>query len=400
MRRGLVLLHRYVGLGVAGFLVIAGLTGSILAFQSELDAWLNPHLFRVDHTERPLPPSQLTATIERRQPGIEVFSLVLPAATEDSATVFVGPKDGAGAPGYNQLFVNPATGAILGKRMNGAMQLDRAHLIPFIYRLHHSLTLPGNWGVWLMGGVALAWMLDCGVGFCLTLPRGRPLWKKWSPAWGIKHGAGTYRFHLDLHRAFGLWLWAALFLLALSGVSLNLNSELFRPVLSVLLPTSASKWDRLPPTPPAMTLDWDSAIAKALAEAAQRGWDRPIRSIYAGRAQGFYVVRFGQKHEPGFGASSILVSGADGSILMVEEAGSGESGDVVAGLMFPIHSGQVAGLPGRILICVTGLAVAILSITGAYVWWKKRAPRAARRRKSRTAAPLSEFLKGKVGAAD
>ncbi|CCW16687.1 Uncharacterized iron-regulated membrane protein; Iron-uptake factor PiuB [Sphingobium indicum BiD32] len=392
MRALLVILHRYVGLAIAGFLVVAGLTGSIVAFQSELDAWLNPGLFHIERTGQPLPPSRLAKAIERADPAIEIFTLVLPSEPGESAQAFVGSRGGDTALDYDQLFVDPGTGAILGKRMNGAFGLDRLHLIPFLYRLHYSLTMPGNWGVWLMGGVALAWMLDCFVGFVLTLPRGRPFWKKWKLAWTIKRGAGPYRLNLDLHRACGLWLWAILFLLALFGVSLNLNSELFRPVLSALLPTSLRIWDQpAPRTAPPMTLDWNSALEKAKGEAAHRHWDQPVAMIYAARAQGFYGIRFGRLHQAGFGASTIFVSAADGHILSVEEAGAGKAGDVIAGLMLPVHSGQVAGLPGRIFICVTGLVVAMLSITGVYIWWKKRAPRSSRQRTNRRSSSIAQI---------
>ncbi|MFB8830300.1 PepSY domain-containing protein [Azotobacter sp. CWF10] len=43
----LVLIHRYVGLTMAGFLLVAGLTGSLLAWNEELEAVLSPALFRV-----------------------------------------------------------------------------------------------------------------------------------------------------------------------------------------------------------------------------------------------------------------------------------------------------------------------------------------------------------------
>ena len=391
MRALLVILHRYVGLAIAGFLVVAGLTGSTLAFQSELDAWLNPSLFHVEWTARPLPPSQLAKAIEHADPAVEIFTLVFPSEPGESAQAFVGSRGGDTSLDYDQLFVDPGTGAILGRRMNGAFGLDRLHLIPFLYRLHYSLTMPGNWGVWLMGVVALAWMLDCFVGFALTLPRGRPFWKKWKLAWTIKRGAGPYRLNLDLHRACSLWLWAILFLLALSGVALNLNSELFRPVLSALLPTSPRIWDQPAPTPvPPMTLDWNDALAKAKGEAARRHWDHPVAMIYVGRAQGFYGIRFGRPHQAGFGASIIFISAEDGHILSVEEAGAGKAGDVIAGLMLPVHSGQVAGLPGRILICVTGLVVAMLSFTGVYIWWRKRAPRTSRQRANRRLAPIAQ----------
>ena len=42
MRSILLYLHRYLGLAMALFLALAGLTGSILAFHHELDEWLNP----------------------------------------------------------------------------------------------------------------------------------------------------------------------------------------------------------------------------------------------------------------------------------------------------------------------------------------------------------------------
>ncbi len=49
---------------------------------------------------------------------------------------------------------------------------------------------------------------------------------------------------------------------------------------------------------------------------------------------------------------------------------------------FPIHSGQILGLPGRILIAVMGVVIAGLSVTGVYIWWKKRVGRVARGRKA------------------
>ena len=39
-RPHLVLLHRWTGLAIAFFLVVACLTGSLLSFEEELDTWL------------------------------------------------------------------------------------------------------------------------------------------------------------------------------------------------------------------------------------------------------------------------------------------------------------------------------------------------------------------------
>jgi uncharacterized iron-regulated membrane protein len=58
---------------------------------------------------------------------------------------------------------------------------------------------------------------------------------------------------------------------------------------------------------------------------------------------------------------------------------------------FPLHSGRIIGLPGRILISVIGVAVAVLSATGLMIWLRKRS---ARRRAA--AAPVRTARQGSI----
>jgi len=44
MRRLFVSLHRYVGLAMAAFLIIEGVTGALIAFHSDLSVLLDPSL--------------------------------------------------------------------------------------------------------------------------------------------------------------------------------------------------------------------------------------------------------------------------------------------------------------------------------------------------------------------
>jgi uncharacterized iron-regulated membrane protein len=44
---------------------------------------------------------------------------------------------------------------------------------------------------------------------------------------------------------------------------------------------------------------------------------------------------------------------------------------------FPLHSGRILGLPGRILISAMGIVVAMLSLTGIVIWLRKRRYRKA-----------------------
>ncbi|MEE4450539.1 PepSY-associated TM helix domain-containing protein [Novosphingobium resinovorum] len=401
MRAGLVLCHRYVGLTIAGFLVIASLTGSLIVFRAELDALLNPELFRVQVRGAPmLGYGGIARAVENFDPDVRAGTIVYARHPGESAQVVIVPRTDAPTPRYNQLFVDPYSGAILGQRTYGAFVLDRPHLMPFLHRFHYTLMMPANAGVVLLGIVALLWMVDCFVAFILTLPRGRPFWRKWLPAWGIKRKSGSYRLNLDLHRASGLWLWPILFLLALTSVAVSLEQEIFRPVLSALLPTSEEpvRPEGIAPDPDG--IGFDGAIAAAAAEARRRGWEAEPSVAYLIHTRHVFGVRFGDPRRPGFGVSVVFVDLGTGRILRVDKAGTGLAGDKVAQLMLPIHTGRVAGLPGRIMTSVAGMVIVLLCVTGIVIWWKKRAPRVARRRKVRTIAPRAALSTGDVNAAE
>jgi uncharacterized iron-regulated membrane protein len=48
--------------------------------------------------------------------------------------------------------------------------------------------------------------------------------------------------------------------------------------------------------------------------------------------------------------------------------------------MFPLHSGRILGVTGRVLMSLTGVLVAMLCATGVLIWARKRRSRAVHRR--------------------
>ena len=383
-----VVIHRVAGLFIAGFLLVAGITGSFIAFDSDIDAWLNPHVFRTQSAGATLAPSALAAVVERYDGQLTVSSI--PLRTSDGHAVVLGVRGkidpATGRPhqlDINQLFVDPVNGDVLGWR-NTRSCCDRLTIVPFIYRFHYNLGIPGKWGEWLMGVVALVWVLDCFFGAWLTLPKTRPIHRKWGTAFRLKLSASSYRVIFDLHRAGGLWFWGLLLLLAISSVYFNLYREVFRPAVELLSPLTPSVFEvrRGDPRSRQQTvLSFDEAVAIGGGAAPAHGiTDRPSDILFS--ALNMYVVRFrppGTKRGAGFGAPSIFVDAVDGSILGVEKPGQGTAGDIILAAQLPIHSGEIIGLPGRILVSVSGLVVAILSISGVIIWWRKRAARMAHR---------------------
>src|SRR5215510_3390584 len=111
----LVALHRYVGLTIALFLVLVGLTGSIIAFHGELDAWANPDLFYAPEGGH-LTTTELVHLVEAADPRVQVAFVEVDVKQGRSAMLFVEPRAGVNGVDYNQLFADPSSGRVLGHR--------------------------------------------------------------------------------------------------------------------------------------------------------------------------------------------------------------------------------------------------------------------------------------------
>jgi uncharacterized iron-regulated membrane protein len=411
LRPALTFIHRWVGLFIAGFLFISGVTGAVISWDHELDDVLNPHLMYARHKGPPLPALDLARQIEARDPRVIVS--YAPLAPEPGGTLAFGvsaKRDPATGKlfdiGYNQVFVDPSTGAEQGRREWGAVwPITTETFVSFLYVLHYSLHIPemwgiDHWGIWLLGIVAILWTLDCFVGFYLTLPPraslsktpsgkqgGRGLWSRWKPAWQIKTSASAYRINFDIHRAFGLWLWGVLFTVAFTAFSLNLYSEVFYPVMSRVSKVTPGPFDVRKPadhnSPILATRTYAQVLDTAKAEARQRGWTPPAGGVFYSPEYGIYGVAF---HEPGgdhgsagVGPPYLYYDGASGKLVGDSQPWVGTAADIFVQAQFPLHSGRILGLPGRILISAMGVVVAALSVTGVVIWLRKRKARVKRR---------------------
>ncbi|MGC3982985.1 MAG: PepSY-associated TM helix domain-containing protein [Steroidobacteraceae bacterium] len=393
-RHAWVLIHRYVGLFLAFFLIIAGITGTAIAFYKELDRALNPELFNiVERSTAPLNADQLADKVQQAYPHALITQLMLDRAPGQSVQVFLrtttDPVSGTAYPlQHTHLFVDPFDGRLLGGRDRGVFHTDRAHFMPFIYKVHYTLYLPGNWGTWFMGIVALIWMFDCFVGFYITLPPtkhskttpSKTWWQRWRPAWQIKRNASRTRLNFDLHRASGLWLWIVLFTLAMSGVYFNLKFELFRPVLGAMAELTPDFQRSLPNLPQAnapVTLTFEQALARGRAVLApELQYMVPSYVGYTSEAPGLLKVRFA---DPGrgddnwrFHYENLFLDGQTGELITRVGYSNGTAADKFVMWQYPLHSGQVFGFWGRAFMGLVGLATTLLSITGIIIWLKKR----------------------------
>lgn len=392
MRTFLVLLHRWFGLAAAVFLFVAGLTGAVISWDHELDEWLNPQFFDAPATDTPIPALELARRIETADPRLRVNYLPLAAEPGHTQQIWVEPRvDPATGeryePGFNQLAVDPGSGVIQSRRMWGDISLSRENLLPFLYKLHYSMHIPDGWGIelgmWFMGLIAIGWTLDCLIALCISFPKASP----WRKSFAFRWRQGGYRLNFDLHRSGGVWLWLLVLLLAVTSVSMNLRSQVVAPLTGMLSTLSPNPFDSMTPQPPDQPiepmLDREAVLELARAEAARRGWTAPAGAIFYADGYGLYGVGFfapGDDHGTGgLGVPWLYLDGHSGALAGEVVPGEGSAGDIFLQAQFPLHSGRIIGLPGRIMISLMGVAVATLSITGLVIWWRKRQARTAKR---------------------
>ena len=398
-----VVVHRWAGLTIALFLLVAGATGAVLPFQQELTLLSRPEAAYVS------PPfagarlhdgASLAQRVEDKTGGKVIF---LPLVPDRDRVAIMGVVPRAGKPplGYDTVWVDPYTGHIQLAFRYGVLADGTQNIVPFLYQLHYSLAL-GAWGIWAFGVAALIWMLDCFVGFYLTLPMRRPgphpagrsppgWWSRWRPAWSIRKRARGHKLNFDLHRAGGLWLWPMLLVFAVSSVSYNLPG-VYRSAMTPLgLHEGFEPAERPAPLDdPSISLPRAAQIGRFLMK--RKAMHEGFR--IEGEGSLFYVPAAGAYGLTAFTSQGpaarnpqtmIWFSGDDGRLIRFSAPIGPSHADTFTQWISLLHRAEVFGLPYRIFVSLLGMAVVALSVTGILIWMKKRAARII----GRTSAPAS-----------
>ena len=256
LRQSCLWIHRYTGLAMAAFLIIAGITGTLLAFHDELDDVFNHKLANIEAQHKPpLPIATLHDAVISAYPQYQFSSMPTSVEPNKSAVFSVDRTRGQAADNapkapFQEVYVDPFTSEIIGTR--DKEEWAWRNTMYKVFWLHRDLLL-GDIGKLVLGIVSLIWTINCFIGFYLTFPRavsanksqqaalrkssGKPrasFFKRWLPAWKIRRKTNAFKLNYDLHHAFGLWLWLMLFVIAWSSVGFNLKS-VYQPVMQAMV---------------------------------------------------------------------------------------------------------------------------------------------------------------------
>lgn len=402
MREFLLILHRYCGLVSLAFLAIAGLTGSLLVFREPLDRALNPDLFSVSRTTDTAV-SRNVASVEAflaEHPQLLVTGFPAQSAAGTSMQVEVSAKPGFAPPEFDEIFLDPADGSVIGQRAAGPGFGPR-HFVSGVADLHFNL-MAGTPGRLFLGAIAVLWLLGIVAGLVLTMPEKGSFWKKWWRNWQFRRSSSIPRLLLDLHRASGLWLLPFLALLAATSIALNFWTEAYAPTVTAISPLNYDLFDDDPPFPQGTVpeLSFAEILPLATAHAQNTGLEwQPAKILYLPEWN-LYGVKFSPEGELSYrrlGPVDHYFDGDTGKWRHQVDPYSDSTGLALIRVVYPLHSGEIFGSASLVLVFVLGIVTFGQSVTGFYIWWKKRSSRMARRRTARNRLKGVELTTANAG---
>jgi uncharacterized iron-regulated membrane protein len=372
--------HKWSGLATFLILFVAAVTGCVLTFRQPIDAWLNPDLLAVASAGPVLSLPDLAGRVEGQRPELRVVLAVARPGVGLASVLEVAPRDPAARLSYSQVFANPSTGQILGDRRQRA-GWDRRDILQGVYELHVRL-LAGSAGRIVVGVTSGVWLASSLLGFYLTLPRTGPFWQRWRHQWAVAWRARLPRVMLDLHRASGLWLFLGVLAVSTSGLLLNFYSELSEPLAQTLSPSRFTEPSARAMLTGARSLGYAEAIRIAGDRARSDG--RPLKLAVASFEPDKLLFRIGfsasgARDYWGLGPIYYYVDAVTGAIVARDDPYRDSTGRVVLRGLYPVHSGRILGWAARLYVFATGLATAVMAVTGVYVWLRKRKARTVAR---------------------
>ena len=358
LRQWWLRIHRWVALSVGWVLIMSGLTGAILVLARPMDRWLHDELFIahvIDAEQAPSTPFALESVVQRLRAEFgpkTTLTLRPPRQDDDTLWVLVrGPWSGT-------VYLNPVTGKEQGRRG------ENEGFANVLFELHSSLWLQDT-GKALLACVALVYVVLLITGLILWWPR------RWPPSWRIELSKGTMRALFDLHRISGAAIGLIIAVSVVTGAYMA-----WRPIGGVV--TALGGVEATSPPKVVDDTDGEAAPLDQLVSSARSHFpsapvgyiqvpaqlDRPVR------------IRFILPDDPHpNGLTSVWLHPRSGEVLGVHRWSELDPGARAVAVIYPLHTGKLGGIALEIVIAMSGLVLAMLGVTGVWLWWRRRSIR-------------------------
>jgi len=371
LKRVLFRLHWLAGIAAGLVLAVVGVTGALLGFEAELVRALNPALaIETQGRGAPKPPSGAIEAAMAAHTGFRARSVAWDG--DDAALVVRIAR--AGERNGPEVAVDPYGGVVIG-------ELRGADFFATVEQLHRNLAA-GPVGKQIVGASTALLVLMAITGIVLRWPRKATSARAWL-AFNTKLRGRALLW--NLHSVGATWLLPLYLIVALTGLwwSYDFYRDAINRAAGATTPARRAPPDARGEIPlAAIDLAW-STFRREQGDAS-----RATLSL-AGDAGAPIEIRYQTPASPHSRAwNTLKVDGQSGAVVARELYAELPAGRRFVASIFPLHSGDFFGWPGRVAMALAALLMPFFFVTGIWMWIRRRAAakERARLRPAKTAA--------------
>ncbi len=370
-------LHLWLGLGSGVIVFVVCLTGALWVFRYEVWYFTEKSYQRVEPRSTPRLAPSVLASKSRKYLATKVDS-----AVTLTAITYYGRRDRSASctfslPGKKSamIYLDPYTGAILkDKREPSAAE----KFFIFVRAGHRFFWLPQKIGSPVVGSACLVFLVIMITGLIWWYPA------KWTKktrekSFKIKWNARWKRLNIDLHNVLGFYSLLFVMVLTISGIVFTF--DWFEHSVYRALTWKEKKEDTSP-------LSDTTGKATQFRQPEDILWRRTLEQY--GRTFGRIVLEPSVKPEDPyevavfFGDGTIIYNSKiryydqktlrelKGTSLRATSYATLSTGEKVFRMNFDIHTGQILGLPTKILAFLACIIGASLPVTGVIIWYNRK----------------------------
>lgn len=355
-------IHSYTGLITGIAMLLIGISGSILVFSRDLDRIIYRDIQEVEVEGSRISLDSGYAIMLDKFPEMNYITYDGLPQNTFSAFQFFMMKDGV----HFKAFLNPYTGEILhhGKRYD--------YWMDWLFLFHYTFTIP-IWGEFAAAILSLTLMLSIVTGtivyrkyifkvFLFRVPLRFRNWRTTSSG---------------LHRIVGVWSLVFHVIIAVTAFWMlrhtfsksHFEGQAFEVVKA-----------------PAINFSIDSALTEIKAQYPTFHAQFLTLPETEGTPAYFYGHSSGVSF---FYANYYDEIQHDGKSLTAKFLHQKTAAEKFESMMYPVHAGHYGGMIVKIIYCIGGLTPALLSLTGFFLWWRRRKHKTSNFRAGNSNQPLS-----------
>jgi uncharacterized iron-regulated membrane protein len=358
-------IHSYTGLITGIALLLIGISGSILVFSRDLDRIIYSDIQEVEITGSRISLDSGYAIMLAKFPEMNYITYDGLPQEANAAFQFFLMKDGV----QYKAFLNPYTGEIL----HHAKRYD--YWMDWLLLFHYTFTIP-VWGEFLAAILSLTLILSIITG---TIVYRKYILKVFlfRVSLKLKNWRTTSS---GLHRIVGVWSLVFHVIIAITAFWMlrhTFSKSHFedRPLDTINAPTINFSIDTV-------LMEIGTKYPTFHAQFLTLPESEEIPAYFYGHSNGvsFFYANYYDEIQ------------YDGKTLSANFLNQKSAAEKFESMMYPVHAAHSGNMVVKIIYCIGGLTPALLSLTGFFLWWRRRKQNSASQSISTDTAAKSASL--------